>query len=419
MTAETPKQQKYWGETTNPESHNPDNFRYLVHGFNLVARDQFRILDAKTMIADKYKDDDCMEYGDQTIHLIDNPARLNERVSLSMSLIDQDHIATWGDGGLIVEADSQNIIATSGQDIGADNSSVSKLRKTALENPVFDGDVLLASTSPAIYNEVVAIAGSHPEMPDLRLAGLFYRATHDGMPIDSALRKVLLDQALKLGLPLVPILEEQRFADNKISMEGGELERIAVHLGGLRFLLKGFEDRLQFTVVQDGVRLRFMSPEQLQAVVSFMKSDSADEKLIEEAISNYELADRERQKIDVAFDETSGEFKSITRRRGHGTNEERVWLGSSGYSAVANLDNEFAKFKEMDLQAPGSMMKERESAPMLLTPEEARLFFEEALSLVDEGQRAVMKTWYEDNISQIENHWQHDQDRRPRSNGLL
>lgn len=24
----------YWGQTTDPDQHNPDNFRYLVHAFN-------------------------------------------------------------------------------------------------------------------------------------------------------------------------------------------------------------------------------------------------------------------------------------------------------------------------------------------------------------------------------------------------
>lgn len=24
----------YWGQTTDPSQHNPDNFRYLVHAFN-------------------------------------------------------------------------------------------------------------------------------------------------------------------------------------------------------------------------------------------------------------------------------------------------------------------------------------------------------------------------------------------------
>ena len=28
----------YWGQTTDPSQHNPDNFRYLVHAFNPHAR---------------------------------------------------------------------------------------------------------------------------------------------------------------------------------------------------------------------------------------------------------------------------------------------------------------------------------------------------------------------------------------------
>ena len=64
-------------------------FRYLVHAFNPYARGNALILNNLVT-----QDED--EAGDQSIDVFKEPGRLDERVSLSMSLIDQNHTATWG-----------------------------------------------------------------------------------------------------------------------------------------------------------------------------------------------------------------------------------------------------------------------------------------------------------------------------------
>ena len=83
----------YWGQTTDPSQHNPDGFRYLVHAFNLYARGNALILN-NLVTQDEGTVTD--EVGDQSIDVFKEPERIDERVSLSMSLIDQDHTATWG-----------------------------------------------------------------------------------------------------------------------------------------------------------------------------------------------------------------------------------------------------------------------------------------------------------------------------------
>ena len=82
----------YWGQTTDPCRHNPDNFRYLVHAFNPHAR--LGALVIQSVMQDEGAVAD--EAGDQSIDVFKEPERIDERVSLSMSLIDQDHTATWG-----------------------------------------------------------------------------------------------------------------------------------------------------------------------------------------------------------------------------------------------------------------------------------------------------------------------------------
>ena len=82
----------YWGQTTDPCRHNPEDFRYLVHAFNPHAR--LGALFIQLVTQDKGIVAD--EAGDQSINVFKEPERVDERVSLSMSLIDQDHTATWG-----------------------------------------------------------------------------------------------------------------------------------------------------------------------------------------------------------------------------------------------------------------------------------------------------------------------------------
>lgn len=82
----------YWGQTTDPCRHNPEDFRYLVHAFNPHARIGALFIQLVTQDKGIVAD----EAGDQSINVFKEPERVDERVSLSMSLIDQDHTATWG-----------------------------------------------------------------------------------------------------------------------------------------------------------------------------------------------------------------------------------------------------------------------------------------------------------------------------------
>ncbi len=93
---------KIWGETSDPKEHDPKKFRYLVHALNPFATALQPLVAISAESSGAYKVD--KSEGDQSINLFDQPERLGERVSLSMSLIDQNHTGTWGQGGIIVDA---------------------------------------------------------------------------------------------------------------------------------------------------------------------------------------------------------------------------------------------------------------------------------------------------------------------------
>lgn len=112
-------QPRFWGETTDPKEHSPKHFRYLVHAINPFAK-----IGAMAGCAlDSMEGFGPEASGDQSISMYKQPERIGDRVSASMSLIDQDHTATWGSGGLIIDAPEENIVITSGADASARNNN--------------------------------------------------------------------------------------------------------------------------------------------------------------------------------------------------------------------------------------------------------------------------------------------------------
>lgn len=96
-----------WGGVTSPNQHNSRNFRYTVYGINPVAK--------------LYMPDLGIDFMKQD---------MASGVGVSMSLIDQNHIGTWGNVGLIIEIPRENMIAASSSDLGSGGTSAEWLRKT-------------------------------------------------------------------------------------------------------------------------------------------------------------------------------------------------------------------------------------------------------------------------------------------------
>src|SRR3990167_10350893 len=76
-----------WGDVTNPENHNASSFRYLVHTFSPSGK----ITALSVLHSGSAPEIPTYQKGDQSVNLLGQPERINDRVSLSMSLIDQDH----------------------------------------------------------------------------------------------------------------------------------------------------------------------------------------------------------------------------------------------------------------------------------------------------------------------------------------
>lgn len=153
----------YWGQTTDPSQHNPDNFRYLVHAFNPFSLFNAIYISKKTGASND-------EVRRQSIDLQIRPEEIDERVSVSMSLIENGHTATYGSSGIIVQAPESSIVFTSPTEAGVINSNKGRLVARGQSRGLLSPDQLLERGSPHTYNEVVALGRS-----GLRAVGLFYK----------------------------------------------------------------------------------------------------------------------------------------------------------------------------------------------------------------------------------------------------
>ena len=173
----------YWGQTTDPSQHNPEDFRYLVHAFNpharlgalfiqLVTRDEEAVADGQ---------------GDQSINVFKEPERVDERVSLSMSLIDQDHTATWGGAGIIMAAPESSVVLTSPTDAGTPNSHRDRLIAKGRFMGILSPDEILERSSPDRYNEIVALGST-----GLKAVGFFYKVNSRKIPLILAWQKLYI-----------------------------------------------------------------------------------------------------------------------------------------------------------------------------------------------------------------------------------
>lgn len=309
-----------WGNVTNPESHNPDNFRYLVHAFNPFAQ-QSNLGLRLTLTQAGDLDRGNPNHGDQSVDLYQFPERLNDRVSVSMSLIDQSHRGTWSNGGMIIEAHPSNILITSESDLGSHNFNLDTLLWQASRSPLISGDILLQRSNPSIYNEVIALAktGSHP----LRITGFFSKVDEEGA-INEVIAQKMQMHSSRLQLPYVeiPVWKEPFTEGLRVTPSGDmytDWNGKSYHVGGSTEMspFHYFTRRGNY----------FPSPENFERVLAFVAKHRPD--LVKEIRDNYQKADVERVKAKLRFND-QGEVTSITKKNGYDKAVREYWIYGSG-----------------------------------------------------------------------------------------
>ncbi len=399
-----------WGGVTDPTLHSDGQFRYLVHAFNPLAKTSMVMVNLMMEQSGGYEDKGL--HGDQSVDLFDRPERVADRVSLSMSLIDQDHTGTWGRAGMIIESPEDNVVITSNTDAGSHNSSLAFLRKQAADGYLLSPEQLLAQTYPSSYSEVVGLAKTD-NGGSLQLKGFFYKVKANGKPVEAFSANQMQNHARRLGLPVVAIREISRYPEDKLYENEGGLN--AVSIGGRYFTIKGFDglgevkDEWNYRV-SDGDDIQFMSPEDLQEVVAFLKNKGVNDSTIKSVSEGYQEADKLRQTAKVEFDE-SGKVKQIKRRYGYGDQECEERIGTSGHGYLVNLLNERERMNESML-GNGMMRMDDWREPRALAPERIRALAEESVQGLDPLIVVEVKRWLAEIMPTVERAWGYEMQRR-------
>jgi len=389
-----------WGGVTDPSLHDPKNFRYLVHAINPFSQMNaltITLYDARDGI--KYDE----AWGDQKISMYDQPERLAERVSLSMSLIDQDHTGTWGEAGLIVEAPEHNVVLTSESDAGAHNNNLDFLMTQADKKGVMAGGDLLRYSSPSSYNEVVAVANR--DGSELKLKGFFYKATKGGDPYNKQLANRIQMHATRLGLPVIAVTEQSPYDTDKVEQRDGKL---SVQYNGHRFLLTGYEPKQQFRAYDERGYSRFVAPHEAETAVGFaVASGNITPEDAQNVLEEYEAADLLRQTPKVTFNE-DGSVKEVTQNTGYGVSEEKVSIGKAGHGYRTNLAKQAEKMQDAMLNMEPQMIgldEDRSYRP--ISPAEADKMIEQACGTLDADKASLVKTWFAEHRKVLAKQWEY------------
>jgi hypothetical protein len=196
-----------WGDVTDPQSHDPNKFRYRVHGMSIAGT---------RSMAEAYARVNHESYGltdedvaAQRTDLLAEPERLRERHTLSASLIDTRHRGTWNKAGIIVGVPESDVVITAPHDAGTvhGNREVLERHNQRLGLPKLSPDELLEQTGEGGRSEVAIVAGSAALLVSFsatrEVRGRFgITRTRD---VDPETARLMARHAKRLDLPFVRI----------------------------------------------------------------------------------------------------------------------------------------------------------------------------------------------------------------------
>lgn len=369
---------RIWGNLTDPHRHNPEKFRYLVYGINLNSARLRSVLPEGQPNKD----------GDQSINLYKNPERLADKVSLSTSLIDEKHRRTWGDAGLMITAPDSNVIIASSGDVGAPNHSKERLLRLARTMKKKQAAEVLQESSDATLNEVVVL--SKTEKGKINLVGFFAKVGDDGYS-DPALAMQMKYHASRLGLPFVEIKEISLFGkDNKFD----STYLNAIYNGRLYAL--GRDDPEVLFRSTNGHTNRFISPEEFQELISFIKTKTKAEVLIGHLLNRYKEVDKLRQTPKLIYGGGNGRLISVRMRHEYGANEAEYRIGvdslGNAYFVDINLREERAEERVAILGSAS-----RPASKILLNPDQRATVVTEMMDKLEASiKKEEVRKFYEE-----------------------
>lgn len=297
---------EFWGNVTDPRFHDPGKFRYLVHAFDKYNEAGIGLMLTGTEHSEA-----------QAVDLLLEPSRVAERVSLSMSLIDEAHTSVWGfTGGLIIRAPASNIQLASPTDASVVNADPYSIKVRAGEvGELRDPDAILRETQPGKHNEIVAL-GEDASGNKLQVDGIFYIVDEDGDVPDMQACNRLRSLATENNLPLVEIPYGEYVQEGIFEISQGKSKGKVAHYQGKEYVLD-HSWKTPFEV-STGVKTYFAAPEEAEGMIShFIEVGIITPTEAQELRETYNNTYRQKMKPSIG---NEGEISYITFRNGVGKN---------------------------------------------------------------------------------------------------
>jgi hypothetical protein len=199
-------QRNFWKPDfmTNPTLHNPNNYKYIVHG----------------LLEDEVRNKHGLIHKDY-INVLENPNLISKKGIISASYINNEINASYGKSGFILNVPEQNIFTSGPRDLGLPNlnsprinSSLAEkmLNETARSNGLYTPRELTELNKKIFdledYNEI-GIVGTTTNMSKVQVSGIFIKTDSSGRPLASPQRiEELTRVANKYHLPIIKLVEK-------------------------------------------------------------------------------------------------------------------------------------------------------------------------------------------------------------------
>ncbi|MEK6951188.1 MAG: hypothetical protein AABX13_05700 [Nanoarchaeota archaeon] len=243
----TPKM--FYSELTDPRHHDPQQFCYIVHGINPVAKNGL-LLAAINMEGYDFS---------QEIDLLCEPERISEKKLISTSIINQDHQGTWGDVFFILDVPWNNFVSISPLDQATNITRPAPVLEYA-RRPYLTPSRLIEQTrwcslgSSSAYNEVV-VTGTR-KRKKVKITGIGIKLTDVGEKVREPeeaprMRKI----GKQLGVPTVELLGYSRIEDSEAEIsksyrEGqAQVQAVYINREGYRYFFQGSWDETRIKTV--------------------------------------------------------------------------------------------------------------------------------------------------------------------------
>jgi len=282
-----------WDELTDPRTQNPNvredlfsehpenpkstqgflDFRYLVHGI----MPQVCKLDQMIAVCDEMRRNPGMK--PNHIDLLEEHRRINEKPTISTSLIDAQHRVTFGNAGFILKTPLENILKTCAGDCGnrffAGEDYVAELYRERGVYGIASPSRVLSLTSPSQWNEIV-LAGTGRTGQKVEIQGVFVKVLPDNSFCDDETAKRLQYLAGCNQWPIVRIQEP--FTPYEDDEPDFSERHLGINRNGKRYMYNG-----RFSVCEfGGKKIRAMKCDERAYAFELIRQHLAqkpDEKL--------------------------------------------------------------------------------------------------------------------------------------------